>query len=143
MPAPTVPFTGNGATISGLGVTAFVTSIEEIKISVATLDVSTLTTTGYKNLVPSDLREAPEVKVNFLFLGTGTAALVGDKMVPTDPGDYAGTVVTITYPGGAGTFAGKAFIKEANLPKCANGEIMAGSYVLQFDGKDISVTNAA
>jgi hypothetical protein len=45
MAALTVPVTGNGATISGLGITTFLTSISSAKIQATPLDVTVLSTT--------------------------------------------------------------------------------------------------
>ncbi len=154
MAAITVPITGRGATISGFGITSKIVSIDPIKISATPLDITTLDVTGYKLMRPGDLREAPEVKVTFYWLGNlgGTAAsLISGEMIPTSE-SYSGTTVTITFPTHAGTttgetaksgiFSGKAFVKEVELPSCKNGEVMTGSYTLQFDGNSIAFTTA-
>jgi hypothetical protein len=50
--------------------------------------------------------------------------------------------VTITFPG-AGSLQGTAFVKEVKTPKLSKGEVMKGSYKLQFDGAtDVTFTPA-
>lgn len=130
MAALTVPVTGNGATISGLGVTTFLTSISAAKIGVTPLDISVLATTGFKKMRPGDLRDLPEVTVEFYWLGA--APPISTTMVPSaEP--YAGTTFTITYPG-AGSLAGTAFVKSVDFPAPKNGEVMKGSMTIQYDG---------
>jgi len=121
----TVPVTGNGATISGLGVTTFLTSISAAKIGVTPLDISVLATTGFKKMRPGDLRDLPEVTVEFYWLGA--APPISTTMVPTaEP--YAGTTFTITYPG-AGSLAGTAFVKSVDFPAPKNGEEIGRAHV--------------
>ena len=130
MAALTVPVTGNGATISGLGITTFLISISSAKIAVAPLDISVLATTGFKKVRPGDLRDLPEVTVEFYWLGA--APPITTTMVPSaEP--YAGTTFTITYPG-AGSLAGTAFVKSVDFPAPKNGEVMKGSMTIQYDG---------
>jgi len=130
MAALTIPVTGNGATISGLGVTTFLTSISAAKIGVTPLDISVLATTGFKKMRPGDLRDLPEVTVEFYWLGA--APPISTTMVPSaEP--YAGTTFTITYPG-AGSLAGTAFVKSVDFPAPKNGEVMKGSFTIQYDG---------
>ena len=70
MAALTVADTGLGATISGTGlITTQVVSIGEMTISVDSLDITSLDTTGFEALRPSDLRKNPEVDVVFNWLG--------------------------------------------------------------------------
>jgi len=130
MPALTVPVTGNGATISGLGVTTFLTSISAAKIGQTPLDITVLATTGFKKMRPGDLRDLPEVTVEFFWLGA--APPITTTMIPTSE-PYAGTTFTITYPG-AGSLAGTAFVKSVDFPAPKNGEVMKGSMTIQFDG---------
>jgi hypothetical protein len=140
MAALTVADTGLGATISGTSlITTQVVSIGEMTISVDSLDISSLDTTGFELLRPSDLRKNPEVDVVFNWLGA--AIPFAATMIPTaEP--YAGTSVTITYPG-AGSLQGTAFVKEVKTPKLGKGEVMRGSYKLQFDGgTDVTFTPA-
>jgi hypothetical protein len=133
----TVPDTGLGATISGTGlITTQITKIGDLTISVDALDTTHLGTTGYKTVRPSDLRNLPEVSIEFNWLGA--APPITSAMMPTQE-PYAGVTATITYPantagGGAGSIAGTAFVKSVKFPNCAQGEIMKGEYVIQFDG---------
>lgn len=130
MAALTVPVTGNGATISGLGVTTFLISISSAKIEQTPLDITVLATTGFEKMRPGDLRKLPEVTVEFYWLGA--APPIATTMIPAaEP--YAGTTFTITYPG-AGSLAGTAFVKSVDFPAPKNGEVMKGSMTIQFDG---------
>ena len=131
MAALTVADTGLGATISGTGlITTQVRSIGEMTISVDTLDISHLGTTGFELLRPSDLRKNPDVEISHNWLGA--APPLTTPMIPTaEP--YTGIATVITLPG-AGSFQGTAFVKEVKTPKLGKGEVMVGSYKLQFDG---------
>lgn len=130
MAALTVPDTGNGATISGLGITTFLTKIDGFQIGHDPIDVTTLDSTGFRRLRPGDLRKPPEVKVEFFWMGA--APPLTTTMIPaTEP--YAGTTFTITYLG-AGSIAGTAFVKSVDFPSVANGEAMKGSMTIQYDG---------
>lgn len=127
----TIADTGLGATISGTNlVTVEITRISELTISVEPLDITHLGTANYRRMRPGDLRALPEFEVEFNWLGNAPAI---DSMAPTTE-PYTGSVVTITYPQGGGSFAGTAFLKSVKLPNCAPGEIMKGSYIVQFDG---------
>jgi len=140
MAALTVADTGLGATISGTGlITTQITRIGDFNVSVDSLDISDLSTTGFEALRPSDLRKNPEVEITFNWLGA--AVPVTTAMIPTaEP--YAGISVTITFPG-AGSVTGTAFVKNVKFPSCEKGQIMQGSYTLQFDGAtDLSYTVA-
>ena len=128
----TVADTGLGATISGTGlITTQVTRIGDFNVSVDSLDISHLGTSGFEELRPSDLRKNPEVEVEFNWLGDGPP--IGTMMVPTSEPN-AGITVTITFPG-AGSVSGTAFVKNVKFPSCEKGVIMKGSYTIQFDGK--------
>lgn len=128
----TVPDTGLGATISGTGlITTEITRISEMTISVDAMDVTHLGTQNYRRMRPGDLRVLPEVEIEFNWLGNTPP--IGTAMVPTTE-PYAGSSVTITYPEGGGSVSGSAFVKSVKFPNAAPGEIMKGSYVVQFDG---------
>ena len=130
MTALTVPITGNGATISGLGITTLLTSISSAKIQQTPVDITVLSTTGFMKMRPTDLRQLPEVTVEFYW--TGAAVPITTTMIPSaEP--YAGTTFTITYPS-AGSLAGTAFVKSVDFPAPKNGEVMKGSMTIQFDG---------
>lgn len=124
--------TGLGATIAGTGlITTEITRIGEFSISTDALEITHLGTTGMKRMRPGDLREAPEVEIEFNWLGA--APPITSSMIPTaEP--YAGVTATITYPEGGGSVAGTVFVKSAKFPNAAQGEIMKGSYTIQFDG---------
>jgi hypothetical protein len=140
MAALTVARTGLGATISGTGlVTTQIVSIGGIKVSADALNITTLSTTGFEELRPSDLRKNPDLPVEFNWLGA--APPITTAMIPSaEP--YAGIAVTVTLPG-AGSYQGTAFVKEVEFPSAKQGEIMKGKYTLQFDGAtDITFTPA-
>jgi len=124
--------TGLGATIAGTGlVTTEITRIGELTIGVDALDITHLGTTGMKRMRPGDLRNNPEVEIEFNWLGA--APPITTAMVPTaEP--YAGITATVTYPEGGGSVAGTVFVKSVKFPNAAQGEIMKGSYTIQFDG---------
>jgi hypothetical protein len=128
----TIADTGQSATIAGTGlVTTEITKIGELTIETDALEITHLGTTGMKRMRPSDLRAAPTVELEFNWLGA--APPVTTAMIPTSE-PYAGVTATITYPSGAGSVAGTVFVKSVKFPNCAIGEIMKGSYVIQFDG---------
>lgn len=124
--------TGLGATIAGTGlVTTEITRIGEFTIQNDALEITHLGTTGMKRMRPGDLRDAPEVSIEFNWLGA--APPITTAMLPTaEP--YAGVTATITYPSGGGSIAGTVFVKSVKFPNCSQGEIMKGEYVIQFDG---------
>ena len=140
MAALTVADTGLGATISGTGlITTQIRRIGDYSVTVDTLDISHLGTTGFEELRPSDLRKNPEVEVEFNWLGA--APPITTAMMPSSE-PYAGISTTITYPG-AGSLTGTAFVKAVKFPSAEKGSIMHGSYTLQFDGAtDIVFTPA-
>jgi hypothetical protein len=132
MAALTIPDTGNATTISGLGITTQVVSIDGYTIGQDPIEISHLGTTGFKSFRPTDLRNMVEVKWTFNWLGTDIAAAIGTTMITTTE-PYAGTAFTIQYPA-AGSITGKAFVKSIDLPSAKNGEIMQGSCTIVFDG---------
>ena len=140
MAALSIADTGLGASISGSGlITTQITRIGDFNVSVDTLEISDLSTTGFEALRPSDLRKNPEVEIEFNWLGA--AVPITTAMIPTSE-PYAGISVTITFPG-AGSVTGTAFVKNVKFPSCEKGQIMKGSYTLQFDGAtDLSYTVA-
>jgi hypothetical protein len=125
-----IPDTGNGATVSGLGVTTNVVSIDSMTIGQTPIDITTLDTTGYKKMRPSDLREPLKLKWTYMWMGADPA--IGTTMiVTTEP--YAGTTFTVTFPG-AGSIAGRAFVESVETPSLRNGEVMMGSCTICFNG---------
>ena len=94
------------------------------------LDIAHLGTTGFEENRPGDLRKNPDLEVEFNWLGA--AVPITTAMIPSaEP--YAGTSVTLTFPG-AGSVQGTAFVKEVEFPSAEKRSIMKGKYVLQFDG---------
>lgn len=142
MAALTVPNSGLGATISGLGITTFLTSISSAKIGATPLDITTLSTTGYEKLRPGDLRKLPKVTVEFFWMGA--APPISTSMIPTvsTTTEYVGSLFTITYPL-AGSLQGSAFVEDVDFPNCKPGEIMKGSMTIQFDGGATALTFTA
>jgi hypothetical protein len=140
MPALTVADTGLGASISGTGlITTQVVSIGEMTIGVDVLNISDLSTVGFELERPGDLRKNPDCEIVYNWLGA--AIPITTAMIPTSE-PYAGIASVITFPG-AGSLQGTAFVKQAKTPKLAKGEVMRGSYTLQFDGAtDITFTPA-
>lgn len=130
MAALTVPDTGLGATISGIGITTFLTKIGDFEIGVDDLDITVLATTGFKKKRPSDVRNLPEIDVEFYWLGA--AVPITTDMVPTSE-PYAGTTFTVTLPG-AGSIAGTAFAKKVKFPSAEQGVLMKGSMTIAWDG---------
>lgn len=130
MAALTIPDTGLGATVSGFGMTTLIKKIGDFEIGVDVLDITCLGDTGFKKNRSSDLRNNPEVTIEFFW--TGAAQPTSTNMVTTTE-PYAGTTYTITFPA-AGSFAGTAFCKSVKFPSCAPGEVMMGSMTVVFDG---------
>lgn len=120
MPALTSPITGNGTTVSGLGQTTFVKKISGLQDQLGNFDISTLATTGYKEIKKQDLADNPKLTVECFHIGN--ALTLG----------AAGTF-TITWPV-AGSFAGTAFVSNIKYPDAENGNAMMCSYEITFDG---------
>lgn len=140
MAALTVPDTGLGATLSATGIApTMIKRIGAVTIEVDSVDFTHLGHTGMKRSRSSDLRNNPTVEIEFLWLGEAvpiTTAMV----TTTEP--YAGVTATITYPG-AGSLAGTVFVKSVTFPEAAQGQIMTGKMVLQYDGVSLpAFTNA-
>jgi len=121
MAALTSPITGNGTTISGLGQTTFVKKISGLQDAIGGFEISTLATTGYKEMNKLDLAENPKVTVECFHIG-GALSL-----------GAAGTF-TLTWPS-AGSFAGTGWVSNIKYPDAANGEAMMCSFEVTFDGK--------
>lgn len=123
--------TGNGATAT-FGTSSLslaITNIQIGEISIDMLDVSTLATTDFEEMVSSDLKKAPEVTLNVLFVASATAPVVGG----------AAETMTITWPlftgtTGAATLAGTAQFTSFKLPDLQNGQIMSAQVKWKFNG---------
>lgn len=131
MPALTVPDTGLGATLSATGIApTLIKRIGAITIETDAVDFTDLSHTGMKRTRPSDLRNNPTVEIEFYW--TGASVPITSAMIPTaEP--YAGVTATVTYPGG-GSLAGTVFVKSVTFPEAAQGQVMMGKMVLQYDG---------
>lgn len=140
MPALTIPDTGLGATLSATGIApTLIKRIGPVTISTDSLETTSLATTGMKTLRPSDLRNNPEIEIEFYW--TGASVPITTAMIPTaEP--YAGVTATVTYPG-AGSLAGTVHVKSVEFPACEQGQIMMGKMVLQYDGVGLPTFTAA
>lgn len=135
-----VPDTGLGTTLSATGIApTLIKRIGPTTISVDSLETTTLGTTGMKTVRPSDLRNNPEIEIEFYW--TGASVPITTAMVPsTEP--YAGVTATITYPG-AGALAGTVFVKSVEFPSAEQGQIMTGKIVLMYDGVSLPAFTTA
>lgn len=137
--------TGNGATLSLAifnGTSAITASLDIISISpgevtVASVDVSTLATTGVMEKIPSDLADVGESTATFKWLTAGAK--------PTLP-SAAGTF-TITFPlrsgeSTAATMTGTGFLTRLKAPEFQNGQLQVGELSWQWDG-DVGPTLTA
>ena len=137
--------TGNGATLTlalANGTTAITAALDVISISpgeitVASVDVSTLATTGFMEMIPSDLASVGESSATFKWITTGAK--------PTLP-SAAGTC-TITFPlrsgeSTAATMSGTGYLTRIKAPDFANGELQVGEVSWQWDG-DVGPTLTA
>lgn len=137
--------TGNGATLSLAifnGTSAITASLDIISISpgevtVASVDVSTLATTGVMEKIPSDLADVGESTATFKWLTAGAK--------PTLP-SAAGTF-TITFPlrsgeSTAATMTGTGFLTRLKAPDFQNGQLQVGELSWQWDG-DVGPTLTA
>lgn len=120
MAALTAPITGNGTTVSGLGQTTFVKKLSGLQDTIGTFEISSLATTGYKELKKQDLADNPKVTVECYHIGNAfTLGATG--------------TFTITWPA-AGSVAGTAIVTNIKYPDAENGSAMMCSYEITFDG---------
>lgn len=127
--------TGLGATITFSSTTfaARVTSITSPTWSVDSLDDSTLSTTGYKEYIASDLSEPGEMTVEIMFPTSLDLPTIGGTS----------ETITLTFPlrsgaggeGTAATLAGTGYFSEIVFPALQIGTIQKGTYKVKFDGK--------
>ena len=140
MPALTVPDTGLGGTLSESGIApTLIKRIGAVAIETDAVEFTDLSHTGMKRMRPSDLRNNPTVEIDFYWVGASVP--ITTAMIPTSE-PYAGVTATITYPG-AGSLAGTVFVKSVTFPEVAQGQIMMGKMVLQFDGVGLPTYTAA
>lgn len=116
----TSPITGNGTTVSGLGQTTFVKKISGLQDQIGVFEISSLSTTGYKEVKKQDLADNPKVVVECFHIGNALSL------------GATGTF-TITWPS-AGSFAGTAIVTNIKYPDAENGAAMMASYEITFDG---------
>ena len=120
MAALTSPITGNGTTVSGLGQTTFVKKLSGLQDTIGTFEISSLATTGYKELKKTDLADNPKVTVECYHIGNAfTLGATG--------------TFTITWPS-AGSVAGTAIVTNIKYPDAENGSAMMCSYEITYDG---------
>lgn len=132
--------TGNGASLT-LTTGSFTTAMDIVSIapgseSVESLDVTTLASTGYKEYVPGDLKESPEISAEILF-----DASLG---LPE-----AGTthLVTVTWPkivatNTAATLVGKGFIMSTEYPELVSDTVQRCNITIKLSDSVGTTTNA-
>lgn len=129
--------TGNGATLTLAlysGTTAITASLALMTItpgelSVPSIDVSTLATSGVTEMIPGDLATPGESSATFKFL-SGSA-------FPTLPSPTGSSVLTFPLASGqtaAATYSGTAFITKLQLPSLQNNQLQTGTISWQYDG---------
>ena len=124
--------TGQGASLT-LGTTGSVGTIRQISIgesSIDTLDVSSLSSTDWMEMISTDLADPPEISAEILFDGTETnvpALGVAETITVTFP-KVASTTVT------AANYAGTGFITSYKLPDLETGEIQIAEITCKLDG---------
>lgn len=132
---PLVGDTGNGATFTLTTQTAVASlKVDKISIGEITLDmleVSTLSTTSFKEMIASDLRDTPEVTIDYVYNPSATAVTITGNV----------DTATITFPVSAtqttttgATFAGSGVIVSEKYPDLENGTVMKGQIKFRFDG---------
>lgn len=132
--------TGNGASLT-LASGGFTTAMDIVSISpgtesVESLDVTTLASTGYKEYIPGDLKESPEITAEVLF-----DASLG---LPE-----AGTthLVTVTWPkivatNTAATLVGKGFIMSTDYPELVSDTVQRSNITIKLSDSVGTTTNA-
>jgi hypothetical protein len=137
--------TGNGATLSLAifnGTTAITASLDVISISpgeitVASVDVSTLGTSGIMEKIPSDLADVGESTATFKWLTSGAK-----PTLPSAAGTFAITFPLRSGESTAATMTGTGFLTRLKAPDFANGELQVGEISWQWDG-DVGPTLTA
>jgi len=127
--------TGNGATFTLTTQTAAASlKVDQIQIGEITLDmldVSTLSSSDFKEMIASDLKNTPELTVSYVYSASATAVTVTGSV----------DTATVTFPVGASqtsttgaTFAGTGIVTSFKLPDLQNGNVMKGQIKFKFDG---------
>lgn len=133
--------TGNGASLT-LASGGFTTAMDIVSISpgsesVESLDVTTLASTGYKEYVPGDLKESPEISAEVLF---------DSKLGLPDAGTTH--LVTVTWPkqGGtaatAATLVGKGFVMSTEYPELVSDTVQRCNITIKLSDSVGTTTNA-
>lgn len=127
--------TGNGATFTLTTQTAAASlKIDQIQIGEITLDmldVSTLSTTDFQEMIASDLKVTPELTISYVASAGATAVTVTglvDTATITFP--VLGSQTTTT----GATFAGSGVVTSWKLPDLQNGQVQKGQIKFKFDG---------
>lgn len=123
--------TGQGMTAT-FGTSSLSLAVTEITVGAITidmLDVSTLATTDFQELISSDLKKIGKCKLKYVFVASATAPVVGG----------AAETMTITYPlftgnVAAANLAGTAQFTDLKLPDGKLGEVMFGECEFQYNG---------
>jgi hypothetical protein len=127
--------TGNGATFTLTTQTAAASlKVDQIQIGEITLDmleVSTLSTSDFKEMIASDLKNTPELTVSYVYSASATAVTCTGSV----------DTATVTFPVGASqttttgaTFTGTGIVTSFKLPDLQNGNVMKGQIKFKFDG---------
>lgn len=128
---PLLGDTGQGATAT-FGTSSLSLAVTKIligEISIDMLDVSVLATTDYLEMIASDLKKTPEVTLDFVFVTSATAPVVGG----------AAETMTVTFPQRTGetaaaTLVGTAQFTSFKLPDLQLGQIQAGQCKWKYNG---------
>ena len=123
--------TGNGATLTFAtsSLTLAITKIMIGEITIDMLDVSTLSTTDFEELISSDLKKIGECSAEFVFSTAANAPTVNSAAV----------TITATFPlrtgeGTAANLAGSGQITGFKLPDLQNGQVQVGSVKWRYNG---------
>lgn len=133
--------TGNGASLT-LASGGFTTAMDIVSISpgsesVESLDVTTLASTGYKEYIPGDLKESPEISAEVLFDATLGLPEAGTTHL-----------VTVTWPkiGGtaatAATLVGKGFVMSTEYPELVSDTVQRSNITIKLSDSVGTTTNA-
>jgi hypothetical protein len=119
----TTPDLGNGATITfSSGFLALITDISISGIEREAIDSSTLSTSGGKTFMPSDVYDAGELSVEMQFATDGTPPITS-----------AAETVTVTFPD-AETLIAQGFMTGFEISDITNESIMKASATIKFTG---------
>jgi len=132
--------TGNGATLV-LSAGSFTTAMDIVSISpgsesVESLDVTTLASTGYKEYIPGDLKESPEISAEVLFDATLGLPEAGTTHL-----------VTVTWPkivatATAATLVGKGFVMSTEYPELVSDTVQRSNITIKLSDSVGTTTNA-